>query len=545
MRAFQSIISEAFHKEQAWRMYPPAKIKERLIVNPQRGDQSYINNILRMNGVIEKTAAEAITVANDYGVFMLVFNTIKEADPTPEKKYAPWIMRVWMNRGFGLEDSGRMTMSLDWFDQAKKNGSLIRARKAITPIGAGDFAPWFQKFLDSNFDINALANLGHLEVVIQKFKTIIDNDPKVRLSRQQAADAKNQEFYDSNQAKLVLDTSECRIVLIKSQAAACHFGVNTQWCTAATKGHNAYENYDGTGELYVILDKPRNKRWQIFFPFDSDSRGWEDDEEEADYSDPETPAYQFMDENDREASVTALPDEAFAYFHKAIFAEHERSSVIDNKAIALQKRLFGLKDKWAYEIVHSFMQNIGNSDIGEAGHFGFSMSPALLVLGMQNMTQEARVILQKYDPEGWKRLLWNLQFCVLVEGNAIADVIADINTFENGGKTPTEVTLPYIKVNGAYREINGIQATVAGNLESFRRINVADIRDQLVGIYCYVPYERTSVPQDMETNSNFYDFGLGYHRVYNTLSEKTPLTRNVKTAFYEVVGKDLKQVSQP
>lgn len=51
---------------------------------------------------------------------------------------------------------------------------------------------------------------------------------------------------------------------LKTKEAACHYGANTKWCTAAESG-NMFDQYNRSGPLYVIRTKGDNKKYQFHF----------------------------------------------------------------------------------------------------------------------------------------------------------------------------------------------------------------------------------------------------------------------------------------
>lgn len=100
------------------------------------------------------------------------------------------------------------------------------------------------------------------------FKGFIDAMTKEEgtLSNTEADKEEEQRFYDTDQATLIHNDAEMKIVIPKTMAASCYFGRNTQWCTAARdKNDNMFSHYASDGPLFIILDKPSNKRWQFHF----------------------------------------------------------------------------------------------------------------------------------------------------------------------------------------------------------------------------------------------------------------------------------------
>ncbi|GHT56675.1 hypothetical protein AGMMS49982_23620 [Bacteroidia bacterium] len=50
-----------------------------------------------------------------------------------------------------------------------------------------------------------------------------------------------------------------------TEAASCVYGKGTQWCTAAANCYNSFNYYNGIGNLYIIINKKRGKKFQFHF----------------------------------------------------------------------------------------------------------------------------------------------------------------------------------------------------------------------------------------------------------------------------------------
>jgi hypothetical protein len=90
------------------------------------------------------------------------------------------------------------------------------------------------------------------------------------------------------EAEKVYEDNEWLIIIPHTKEAACYYGANTRWCTAAKENNmfDYYNNYndDGDNPLYINIHKPTNRKYQ--FHFESDS---------------------FMDEEDEEINLRDLP----------------------------------------------------------------------------------------------------------------------------------------------------------------------------------------------------------------------------------------------
>jgi hypothetical protein len=185
-----------------------------------------------------------------------IFDVIVHSDPNPQKKNTQWLLNMCL--------LPMLPLKLEDLDKAKHYLTLFEKNKPSLPVEYRN---------------------------IMAFKTVNDlwevvKDLKPMTKREMDRD------YEKNmlgQTRLVMNTPEYRILIPLTKEASCHFGTNTQWCTAATSSHNYFDSYNSEGPLYNILEKKTNTRWQYHMA-----------------------SGQFMDEEDREIDV-----EDFAHRHKA------------------------------------------------------------------------------------------------------------------------------------------------------------------------------------------------------------------------------------
>ena len=117
-------------------------------------------------------------------------------------------------------------------------------------------------------------------------------------------------------AEKVYEDNEWLIIIPHTEEAACYYGANTKWCTAAMKG-NMFDYYNGKGLLYINVYKPRNEKYQFHF-------------EER----------QFMDEEDKPIQPNTLPwtEGALAYYksiNKDVYFRYDRVGKFDSNGIAI------------------------------------------------------------------------------------------------------------------------------------------------------------------------------------------------------------------
>ncbi len=170
-----------------------------------------------------------------------ILSIIEEADPTPNKMYTQWLIRMWIN-GNGdtlLEDLNRNQI-LTAYHRAKSKNLIKPEDKDINKFkNYRDF----EKTIRSKYDINVLLGLEASAFEKGNYKVLLDNDD---VSVVQLLDLKASEYwgekYNPNKER------------------------RAEWCTL--QPDNFY-HYTNQGPLYVI--KPKKERfpgekYQFHFP---------------------------------------------------------------------------------------------------------------------------------------------------------------------------------------------------------------------------------------------------------------------------------------
>lgn len=171
-----------------------------------------------------------------------LISEIAKFDPT-RGKYSLWIVKLCSSVSTmpDYEDMGRVHDALEQFHALKMSGYFARNKDKV------QYA-----------DINIFKTHRELE----RFLDSVDIKDKV--SNTQADKQLEAKFIAERDAIVVHDDSSLKIVIPKSLEASQYFGKNTRWCTAA-KTNNMFHSYDERGDLYIILDKKNNRRWQLHF----------------------------------------------------------------------------------------------------------------------------------------------------------------------------------------------------------------------------------------------------------------------------------------
>jgi len=107
-------------------------------------------------------------------------------------------------------------------------------------------------------DIMKLKGLNALEELVDQYK-----DVETTSNREKDTQIEK-DFFKSGDALLIYNDAEMKVIVPKTQEASCFFGVNTKWCTAA-KENNMFSRYAEYGDLYIVLFKAENKRYQFNF----------------------------------------------------------------------------------------------------------------------------------------------------------------------------------------------------------------------------------------------------------------------------------------
>lgn len=213
------------------------------------------------------------------------------------KPYMKWIMSRYLSSGIHYEDIlSRTVPSLLKYDALKKKKILC------------------------NHDINKIKTLMELEDIVDQF-----DDLK---SRSELKEEETQRFFDTEQAELIYNTDEHKIIIPKTEEAAQYFGKNTKWCTSAEK-YNAFKSYHDQGPLYIILHKPTNRRWQFHFETTS----------YMDERDKRIDFFEFKDEHKIIVDFLVsknIPDDMFVLFSS--MTREEMTIMLDEKVAEFRKK---------------------------------------------------------------------------------------------------------------------------------------------------------------------------------------------------------------
>jgi hypothetical protein len=212
-----------------------------VIKNPESSRAIGLNfNLDGKEYLLSKDNASEILDKSKSKIVRTLLMLIEFRDPTRNKQFVPWLVRMFINSGgnLPLEDMNRnayLTLFLN-----AKNQNLV-------PV---DFR-----------DIN-------------KFKTYKEFEDFMDATVIPELDRKSQEEMQElvkGKAKEVWNDDQVRVIIPQDQDAACYYGQSTRWCTASTRGNNLFTRYNATGPLYILIPKNPNypgEKYQLHFIWD-------------------------------------------------------------------------------------------------------------------------------------------------------------------------------------------------------------------------------------------------------------------------------------
>ena len=159
---------------------------------------------------------------------------LEARDPSPNKMYMMWLIRMYINKSVKLADVNRQ----NWLTRYH----VGKIKRLIKPEHA---------------DINRFKTYRDFETVMHEHYTHITTDSK----------SKGEE--DRGNAEVFYEDAVIKVVIPKDEVASCRYGAGTHWCTAATEGQNHFDRYNSDGTLYIFLPKDNSAKYQLFLSYGS------------------------------------------------------------------------------------------------------------------------------------------------------------------------------------------------------------------------------------------------------------------------------------
>lgn len=144
-----------------------------------------------------------------------VIKKLSDADPSPEGDAVNWLVNMYCLKLFKLEDVPRLHKDIETF---------YKYKTALT-----------------NKDLNSYKSLTELYAALEPYQD-------------SAVGRAGKTFKEtSDQVTYLIKTPDFKALIPKTQEAACFYGEDTKWCTAADDEHNRFDMYNSKGELIIII----------------------------------------------------------------------------------------------------------------------------------------------------------------------------------------------------------------------------------------------------------------------------------------------------
>jgi hypothetical protein len=178
-----------------------------------------------------------------------IIQQISNLDQTPNKEFTFWLVMNYAN-----SDNPKFNGGIQRYEdiasraipEIEKFKALLRKPNLTPPLQVRD--------------INQVRGLSSLESIVDTYQ------PKQVVSNKEQANTEEQTFYSKNQAKLLYNDNQIKVLIPKTEQASCFFGKGTKWCTAATTKNNMFSQYNKPNDpLYIIITKGTNEKYQFHF----------------------------------------------------------------------------------------------------------------------------------------------------------------------------------------------------------------------------------------------------------------------------------------
>ena len=159
----------------------------------------------------------------------LVLMLIEDQDPTTNKEYTQWMVRLFVTGNLNITEVDPMLLQAHWIGKRRK---MIKNPQLL--------------------DINTIKSYPAFESMMNK------EDIETILTPKQI---------DKGDADKVYEDNQVRIIIPHDETAACYYGLATKWCTAASKSENEFDNYNEDGTLFILLPRQRmytREKYQIY-----------------------------------------------------------------------------------------------------------------------------------------------------------------------------------------------------------------------------------------------------------------------------------------
>jgi hypothetical protein len=158
---------------------------------------------------------------------------IEKADPTSKKAYTEWLVMAYIN--------GIFVRWEDIFSTGTEFLTMYNDLKQRNIINKSDTLRY----------LSNIKQINHRGRFSQAYNDVMNAHEFYLGAEKQTNKGDVEEVYNG---------PAVRVIKAKDQTAACYYGRGTQWCTAATRSHNYFDQYNKSGDIYIFL--PKNPKYE-------------------------------------------------------------------------------------------------------------------------------------------------------------------------------------------------------------------------------------------------------------------------------------------
>lgn len=165
---------------------------------------------------------------------------VERSDPSPNKQYVQWLVRMYVSGVFGVADDIR------------SNGA--------------DFLKMFHDLKIKRKLPPELSDINRIKKKIQYLKAM-------RTIREITDSLQPNQTTSRGESREIYKDDEVRVIQPLDKEASCYYGQGSMWCTSATVSDNMFRDYHEAGGIFIVLPlKPARKgeKYQIHLGEDSD-----------------------------------------------------------------------------------------------------------------------------------------------------------------------------------------------------------------------------------------------------------------------------------
>ena len=221
-----------------------------------------------------------------------MFDKLVGLDPTKDLKYARWIVECFIRTpSLGpvwkmLNDNQRIQKE---YEDALQAGTapleLRQSGPKLYNVSNETLVRFWREDAEKIIhDLNIYTKLKNKKLLQPNEMNILNiksfNDLWMVINKHEDELNQMEDALDPSEYEKWYEDAGWLVVIPKTHQAACKYGANTRWCTAAKDSSHYFDNYSEQGPLIIIIKKPRQvamgdeakgeggKKWQIHLESD-------------------------------------------------------------------------------------------------------------------------------------------------------------------------------------------------------------------------------------------------------------------------------------